>query len=84
MDILGFIVDAVVSAFEWLHDTLDFCPFPDIISGLGADGGMSLGFAWLNWFIPVGGILGMLTGWLAALALYYGISIILRWIKAIQ
>ena len=39
---------------------------------------------WLNWFIPVGWILNTMGVWLTAIATYYAISIMLRWVKAIR
>lgn len=41
----------------------------------------SLGF--LNWFIPIGKFMEIGLAWLACIALYYGYSIIMRWIKMI-
>lgn len=38
---------------------------------------------YLNWFVPVSGILKVLVAWLAAVAAYYLWSILLRWLKAI-
>ena len=38
---------------------------------------------WLNWFFPVSQCLQILTVWLAAIALFYLYSIIMRWIKMI-
>ena len=38
---------------------------------------------WLNWFFPVGEILGVLTLWLTSVALFYLYSIIMRWVKLI-
>ena len=43
-------------------------------------------FEWLqylNWFIPVGRIVGIMELWLSGLALYYVYQIVLRWIKVI-
>lgn len=39
---------------------------------------------WLNWFVPVGGMLGILGAWLIAVGGFYALSIVLRWIKAIS
>lgn len=38
---------------------------------------------YLNWFVPVGEILIVLSAWLGAISVYYLYSIILRWVKAI-
>lgn len=38
---------------------------------------------WLNWFFPVSTIITILNLWLAAIALFYLYSIIMRWVKII-
>ena len=38
---------------------------------------------WLNWLMPVGGILTHLAAYLLAVTAYYVIKIPLRWIKAV-
>ena len=39
---------------------------------------------YLNYFVPVGAFLKIGAAWLAAIALFYVYSLILRWIKAID
>lgn len=39
--------------------------------------------SYLNWFIPVSSIIIVCESWLAAIAIFYIYSIILRWVKAI-
>lgn len=39
---------------------------------------------WLNWFIPVEGILKVMAAWLAAIALHYVYSVVARWIGLIS
>lgn len=41
-----------------------------------------LGF--VNWFVPIGTMLGILTGWLACVAAYYVYQILLRWIRVVE
>lgn len=38
---------------------------------------------WLNWFVPVGEILTVLGVYLTAVGLFYGYSILLRWLKVL-
>ena len=40
--------------------------------------------AFVNWFVPVGTMLGVLSGWLACVAAYYVYQILLRWIKVVE
>lgn len=51
-------------------------------SGLGNIEIPFLGY--INYVIPINFIVTVLAVWLPAVALYYGVSIILRWIKAIE
>ena len=39
---------------------------------------------YLNWFIPIGDIIVIGTAWLGAITIYYMLSILLRWLKAID
>ena len=39
---------------------------------------------YLNWFIPVGTFITIGTAWLGAITTYYMLSILLRWLKAIE
>lgn len=38
---------------------------------------------WINWFVPFGQAATLGVAWLAAIALYYGYSVIARWVKLI-
>lgn len=38
---------------------------------------------YLNWFIPVGAILKVFTAYLVCIALFYGYSVLARWVKLI-
>lgn len=38
----------------------------------------------LNWVIPFNLFLSILGYWISAIAIYYGVQIILRWVKVIQ
>ena len=80
-------MDIINSLLEWLQgiadkvlDVLPDSPFKDIINN--ADIQQYLGF--INWFVPVATILKILAAWLVAVAAYYVVSVILRWIKAID
>lgn len=49
--------------------------------------GMGLNFTWFkyfNWFLPISEMLFIFVGWLSAVGVYYGLSIVMRWIKAID
>lgn len=38
---------------------------------------------YLNWFVPVGTLVGIGTSWLAAIAVFYAYQLILRWAKVV-
>lgn len=38
---------------------------------------------YVNWFIPVSVLIDIMSGWLVAIGIFYGIQAILRWIKVI-
>lgn len=38
---------------------------------------------YVNWFVDIGTISAIFTGWLACILLWYGYGIVLRWIKVI-
>lgn len=79
MDILTSFFD---TAKDFLLSVLPLSPFKSFIEGIQlAIGAKYLG--WLNWFVPVGQILGVLAAWLSAIALFYMYSIIMRWVKVI-
>lgn len=39
---------------------------------------------YLNWFIPISQMVAVVEAWLAAVAVYFIYSIVLRWIKAVE
>lgn len=39
---------------------------------------------YINYFVPIGAMLGIATGWLAAIGVYYLCQTILRWVKTIK
>lgn len=63
----------------WLESVLPTSPFHQFITQIEDTQALHV----LNWFIPVGQILNVLSAWLIAIGLFYLYSIILRWIKAI-
>lgn len=81
---LSWLGQTLYSAVSFVFGLLDICPFGDIIATVQGNLAASKGFAWLNWLVPVGGILGLLATWLVCLGVYYGIQILLRWVRAIR
>lgn len=78
------MLDWMISLFNNFADNLKsvlptspFAPYIEEFSNLPY-------MSWVNWFIPVGEIVNVLTAWLGAILLFYAYSIVLRWIKAIS
>lgn len=65
----------------WLFSVLPTSPFMPFIDSF--NGRFSVGLGWLNWFISIHDIKVIFFAWLGIVALFYGYSIILRWLKAI-
>lgn len=68
-----------VSFVDYVISLLPSSPFATVFAQIG-----NLPYlGYLNWFVPVGQILGVMTVWLAAIATYYLYSVFMRWIKLI-
>lgn len=69
--------------FGWLRDILSsvlpLSPFQQFI-----DQFRDIPYlGWLNWVVPVEGILKVLAAWLVSLAAFYLYSVLLRWLKVL-
>lgn len=73
------IKDAFRGIIDRLIEILPASPFASALSNF-----RDLPFlGYLNWFIPVRGILTVMAAWLAAITLFYMYSVIMRWVKLI-
>lgn len=74
---LDMIVGFLRSVLGGLVSLLPHSPFEQFygLTGLPAQ---ILG--WVNWFVPVGTLLGIMTAWLVAIAAYYVYKALLHWI----
>lgn len=76
LDWMSSIFDSFAGS---LKNVLPTSPFSQFIKQFG-----DLPYlGWVNWFVPIGPALNILTVWLAAIAVFYIYSIALRWLKAI-
>lgn len=81
-------VNSILQGFvDFVNSTVgsipDLCPFKSSISGMrDVIGFETLGY--VNYFLPISEYAAFLSGWVIAILLYYGVSILLRWIKAIS
>ena len=71
------VVDDIVNAIVLL---LPDSPFKDVEISVEVQ---EL-FGYVNYFVPVGAMLAIGTGWLAAIGIYYLYQTILRWAKTIK
>lgn len=77
-------MDSLVDKF-W-NKILDFMPgdpFANFIDQLKY-GAISDYIGYVNYFFPVGFLIKSLAAFLSALAVYYSVSVVMRWIKAID
>lgn len=68
------------------HDAIAIgwgCPLKAPIDNIGDAFGNDL-LGYINFFIPVSEMVGILTGWLIAIGAYYIASVALRWARAIS
>lgn len=68
------------SAITFIFELLPKSPF----SYISASPEISKILGYFNFFIPVSSMLAIFVPWLAAIAIYYGISTLLRWAKTIE
>lgn len=73
------LVDAVNFLISWLPDS----PFKEPIEAMRTSIGSDM-LGYLNFFLPVSEFLAVVSMWLAAVLMYYAVSIVLRWAKAIS
>lgn len=81
--IINWFKDLINTFLKTLENVLPLSPFVKYYNFW--DGVFDSDYlAYLNWFVPVGECLAILSAFLAILAIYYIYSIIARWVKAIQ
>jgi len=76
---INYIVSQIGGLITMLFNLLPATPFDSIYQYLNNDFFMNL-----NWIVPIPEILVFLVSWTTAVSLYYVISVVLRWIKAIE
>lgn len=79
MDIFNTIAQFLSQTMKWVVSFLPDSPFT-----LLSNSPVQPYLAYINWFIPFDFIVTTMEAWLAAIALYYLYSVILRWVKAIN
>lgn len=73
---LDTITGWLTSALKWVLSVLPDSPFKDLdMSPIQSI------LPYINWVIPVNFIMNVTEAWLAAVAVYYIYSVIMRWVK---
>ncbi len=77
---MGTILKALGEVLAFALSFLPDSPFQGFLDGLEKVPYL----AYLNWFIPIGDFLKILGVWCAAIGIFYIVSVILRFVKAIN
>lgn len=79
IEFVNFLIESFVDIGNIIFGLLPDSPFKNIDKALDKT---FLGY--INWVLPIGEIIEILTIWAAAVAIYYTVSNILRVIKSIE
>lgn len=72
---LSWLKSMIAAAIDLLPDSPFQIDLPDYVTDI---------IGYVNYFIPVGSMVKILTAWTAAILVWYAASLLLRWIKAIE
>jgi hypothetical protein len=84
MDIINGIIKSVGDAIGWVVETLSFSPFSATMEALRSAVGTSEFLKTLNWIVPIAQAVALLEAWGLCVGIWYGASILLRWLKAVE
>lgn len=79
---MQWITQAIIDLVDWVLNILPDSPFL-ILDTMNRTEFYQY-IKWVNWFLPVGLFIQILSSWCAAILVYYVFQIILRWAKAIE
>lgn len=80
MDIFGGLKNFLIDTINTIMSILPSCPFEGVV--LAIENNQILNA--INWFIPIKTFVVILGFWLYAIGSFYGWSVVLRWVKAIE
>ncbi len=80
MDFLEWLGEKFSEIYEMVLGLLPQSP----IVYLTTNETISKYMSYLNWFFPIYLWISILEGWLAAIAVYYIVQVILRWAKVVE
>jgi hypothetical protein len=85
IDAANALIRAVGAMLAVVFDFLSFSPFRSVSQMI--DNNVELHsqiFSFVNWVVPIAEIVYILEAWGVAVGLWYLISILLRWLRAVQ
>lgn len=82
MNISNTVISWLLNFIETISGPLT-SPFV-ILTEMVPDSQLGQILRWVNYIIPVYTWISILEAWLLCIAIYYGISVILRWLHAIS
>ena len=72
---LSWLKSMIAAAIDLLPDSPFQIDLPDYVTDI---------IGYVNYFVPIGSMIKILTAWTAAILVWYVASLLLRWIKAIE
>lgn len=75
--------DLIAGGLMAVLSLLPDSPFK-MLDSLMASGEIAKWLGMVNWFVPIYTFVGVIEGWLLAVAVYYAYQVVLRWLKAIE
>jgi hypothetical protein len=82
-NIINTIIDGLVAAVNAILSILPDSPFAAPIEMISATVGSEI-LGYVNYFIPISEMVAILFTWLGAILIYYSVTIVMRWAKAIS
>ena len=76
---LDQILNMLKQVFNWVLSLLPDSPIQAV-----SNSPVAQYLPYVNWFIPISFMLSTAEAWLTAIAVYYAISAIMRWVKAVS
>ena len=72
---IDWLKSMIAAAIDLLPDSPFQIDIPDYVTDI---------IGYVNYFIPIGSMMKILTAWTSAILVWYAASLLLRWIKAIE
>ena len=80
MDFLNWLSDKFSDIYNSMIDLLPKSP----IVWLASNSKVQVYLAYVNWFVPIYLWISILETWIVAVAIYYVVQVILRWLKIVE